>query len=86
LFSGFLDPRVGEIMMYNLFKGIAVLWSRNWGILQILFFAKDNEFSGTILTEIGALTKLDALLLCDNDSTGTIPTELDNLLVQSRGT
>jgi hypothetical protein len=43
-------------------------------------------FSGTIPTEIGALTKRDALLLDDNDFTGTIPTELDNVLVQSRGT
>ena len=34
----------------------------------------------------GALTKLDALLLNDNDFTGTIPTDLDNLLVQYRGT
>jgi hypothetical protein len=82
VYSGFLDPRVGEITMFHRFQGTA-------GNLTYLILANVYEFSKKIPTEIGALTKLDALLWNDNDVTGIIQpsrtTHLSNLEVHDVG-
>jgi Leucine-rich repeat (LRR) protein len=59
-----------DVLFGNTLSSLSLEW------LRLEF----NEFSGTLSTEVGRLTKLETLNIAENPLTGTLPTEIGNLL------
>ena len=70
-------------LSHNFFQGNLPITEIEYGNLTILRL-NDNQFSGTISTEIGKLTSLNELMLCCNELRGSIPSQIGNLRNMSK--